>query len=64
MKYMWWLMMKKVIRLFGLFDKPNQTHQAGSVYDPKGLCPCLDTTTGGYRMPLIIEYEELKKRTM
>lgn len=47
--------MIRVIRVFGIFDKGNQTHQAGSVYDVNGLAPCLDTSGGGYRMPLIIE---------
>ena len=55
--------MIRVIRVFGIFDKGNQTHQAGSVYDVNGLAPCLDTSGGGYRMPLIIEsdHEENEK---
>lgn len=55
--------MTKVIRLFGIFDKENQTHQAGSVYDINGLAPCLDTSGGGYRMPLIVENEQEIKET-
>ena len=54
--------MTKVIRLFGIFDKPNKPHQAGSVYDPNGLAPCLDTSGGGYRMPLVVEYEQDKEK--
>lgn len=54
--------MTKVIRLFGIFDKENQTHQAGSVYDTDGLAPCLDTSGGGYRMPLIVENEQDKEK--
>lgn len=37
----------KVIRLGGLFDKDNHTHQAGSIYDKNGIAPTLDTMTGG-----------------
>lgn len=55
-------MITKVIRLLGLFDTESQTHQAGSVYDIQGLAPCLDTSGGGYRQPLIIERTE--KSTM
>ena len=43
----------EVKRLGGVFDKENQKHQAGSVYDSNGLCPTLDTATGGYRQPCI-----------
>ena len=52
------IMKEKVIRIGGLFDKEESTHQAGSIYDPQGLAPCLDTSGGGYRQPLIIIYEE------
>lgn len=45
----------KAIRLFGLFDKENSKHQAGSVWDKEGLAPTLDTMQGGYRQPLIVE---------
>lgn len=60
-------MIEKVIRIGGLFDSPNQTHQAGSVYDLQGLAPCLDTATGGYRQPLTIikgENEMLRIRKL
>ena len=47
----------KVIRLGGLFDKEGKTHQAGSVYDTRGIAPNIDTCAGGYREPLVISYE-------
>lgn len=43
----------KVNRLFGIYDKDNKKHQAGSVYDGNGLSPTIDTANGGYRMPCI-----------
>lgn len=42
-------------RLFGVFDTDKSRHQAGSVWDVKGLSPTLDTMQGGYRQPCIIE---------
>lgn len=47
----------KVIRIGGLYDKPMKKHQMGSIYDPEGLAPPLDTCGGGYREPIIVEYE-------
>lgn len=47
----------EVIRLYGIFDTTRQKHQAGSVYDVRGICPTLDTMQGGYRQPLV----EVKK---
>lgn len=44
----------EVKRLGGIFDK-EQTHQAGSVYDTKGIAPILDTCQGGHRQPIICE---------
>lgn len=46
-----------VNRLGGIFDTEKSTHQAGSVYDKHGLSPTLDTMSGGYRQPCIIDYE-------
>ena len=43
----------RVNRLAGLYDKSNKTHQAGSVYDIKGLSPTLNTSQGGYREPMV-----------
>ncbi len=52
----------KVDRIGGLFDKEDQTHQAGSIYNANGLSPCLDTATGGHRQPLITEEEQANIR--
>jgi len=44
----------KVNRIGGIYDKENgERHQAGSVYDPRGISPLLDTAGGGHREPLI-----------
>lgn len=53
----------KAIRLFGLFDKENSKHQAGSVWDKEGLAPTLDTMQGGYRQPLILLDNKIRKLT-
>lgn len=45
----------KSIRLGGIFDKEGERHQAGSIYDRKGLSPALDSGQGGWRQPLIEE---------
>jgi len=45
---------KEVVRVGGLYDKDGETHQAGSFYDPKGMCPTIDTSSGGYRQPMVI----------
>lgn len=60
--FLYGFMKAKVIRLGGLFDKGKSTHQAGSIYDPQGLAPNLDTCGGGYRQPLIIVYEKEKEK--
>ena len=44
-----------VVRVGGLFDTEEQTHQAGSIYDTNGLAPNIDTMQGGYRQPLVPE---------
>lgn len=37
---------------------PNSGNpQAGRVYDQDGLSPCLDTCTGGNRMPKVVDDE-------
>ena len=53
----------KAIRLFGLFDKENSKHQAGSVWDKEGLAPTLDTMQGGYRQPLTLLDNKIRKLT-
>lgn len=40
-------------RLYGIFDKDEKRHQAGSVYDKDGISPALDTGQGGWRQPCI-----------
>lgn len=44
-------------RIGGLFDIEKSRHQAGSIWDKRGLAPTLDTMQGGYRQPCIIKYE-------
>lgn len=43
-----------VQRLGGLFDKGDERRQAGSIYDPVGISPTVDTAQGGYREPLVV----------
>ena len=45
--------LNEVVRKYGVFDKENEKHQAGSVYDENGLSPTLDTMQGGWRQPCI-----------
>lgn len=45
--------LNEVVRKYGVFDKENQKHQAGSVYDKNGISPTLDTMQGGWRQPCI-----------
>lgn len=45
---------KQVVRLGGVFDTEETTHQAGSIYDKEGLSPTLSTMQGGYRQPCIL----------
>jgi DNA (cytosine-5)-methyltransferase 1 len=49
------IVVKGVKRIGGLFDNEKGKHQAGSIYDSKGLSPTIDTMSGGHRQPLIIE---------
>lgn len=53
----------KSVRLFGLFDTEKSRHQAGSVWDKNRLAPTLDTAQGGYRMPLTIINNKIRKLT-
>lgn len=43
----------KCVRVGGIFDTDNSTHQAGSIYDTNGLSPTLDTMQGGWRQPCV-----------
>ena len=45
----------KCVRIGGIFDTEKSKHQAGSVYDKKGLAPTLDAMQGGWRQPSIVE---------
>lgn len=47
-------MEEDVNRLGGIYDKDNETHQAGSVYSTKGLSPTLSTMQGGNQQPFIV----------
>ena len=43
------------IRLGGLFDTEQITHQEGSIWDKNALAPTIDTMQGGYRQPLVVD---------
>ena len=45
----------KCVRLGGLYDKEGEKHQAGGIYDPRGISATLDTMSGGNREPIILE---------
>lgn len=38
----------------GLYDKEGSRHQAGSIYDPNGVCATLSTMQGGNQEPIIV----------
>lgn len=44
----------KCVRVGGLYDKPGEKHQAGSVYDPNGISATLSTMQGGNQEPIIV----------
>ena len=50
-----------VSRIYGIYDKPERKHQAGSVYDKNFISPALSTMEGGNRQPCIIIKEATKK---
>lgn len=43
----------KCVRAGGLYDKPGEKHQAGSVYDTNGIPATLSTMQGGNQEPII-----------
>lgn len=43
----------KCVRVGGLYDKPGEKHQAGSVYDTNGISATLSTMQGGNQEPII-----------
>lgn len=52
----------KVKKLIGIYDKDNNKHQAGSVYDSNGISPTLTTmTNGGNKQPFVIVNEGTKR---
>ena len=52
-----------VIRVGGLYDKPGHRHQAGSVFDPSGLCATLSTMQGGNQEPIITNLGRIRRLT-
>lgn len=53
----------KCVRVGGLYDREGRTHQAGSIYDPRGISATLSTMQGGNREPIITEEERIRKLT-
>lgn len=51
----------KCVRVGGIFDTGKSSHQAGSIYDKKGLAPTLDTMQGGWRQPMVLIKNATKK---
>lgn len=52
---------EKVRRITGIFDSKNKQHQAGSIYDEKGLAPTLTSSSGGNIQPHIFVKEGTKQ---
>lgn len=52
-----------VIRVGGLYDKPGRRHQAGSVYDPKGIAATLSTMQGGNQEPIVLSSGNIRRLT-
>lgn len=44
---------RQIVRVGGLYDKNGKHHQAGSVYDPRGIVGTLSTMQGGNQEPII-----------
>ncbi|MBO5004042.1 MAG: DNA cytosine methyltransferase [Clostridia bacterium] len=51
----------KVRRIAGVFDSENKKHQAGSIYDEKGLAPTITSASGGHIQPHIFVKEGTKQ---
>ena len=49
-----------IIQVGNLYpDTPRfKNRTVGRVYDPKGLCPTINTNGGGGREPMIVVYED------
>lgn len=53
---------EKVTKIAGIYDKENEKHQAGSIYDTNGLSPTLTTmSNGGNKQPFILVKDGTKK---
>lgn len=50
------LKVMKILRIGNIFGATGGSF-AGNVYDAHGLAPTINTSGGGYREPLILEYE-------
>lgn len=46
----------KILRIGNIFGATGGSF-AGNVYDVRGLAPTINTSGGGYREPMILEYE-------
>lgn len=55
--------MNKVDRLGGLYDTEERRRQAGAIWNKYGFAPTIDTMQGGYRQPLIIDGDVVRKIT-
>lgn len=44
---------RQIIRVGGIYDKNGAVHQAGSVYDPRGIVSTLSTMQGGNQEPIV-----------
>lgn len=54
---------RQVVRVGGLYDKPSHRHQAGSVFDPQGICSTLSTMQGGNQEPIVTGPPQIRKLT-
>ena len=52
-----------VVRVGGLYDKNGSKHQAGSIYDPRGIVGTLSTMQGGNQEPIVV-YPKPKVRRL
>ena len=51
-----------VKRIGGIYDNEKKEHQAGSIYDPKGISPTLvDMSRGGFKQPMVLVNEGTHK---
>jgi len=54
---------RQVVRVGGLYDKDGSRHQAGSVFDPQGICSTLSTMQGGNQEPIVTGPPQIRKLT-